>query len=173
MSTYPNGLGKGLNDIFESCAEREELDLPSGEFVARNGKAFNLTLLVASLVSITVGALLLIFLSEKIGILFLVLGLCLLPILPTMFSYKCIINKTIMREEYLVLCWRRRREISWSDVKYRKIIIGNNKSIKLYDTNKKRLISFDSTTVGFNRILKLAKRSWIVDLQKSLSQKVK
>ena len=173
MSTYPNGLGKGLNDIFESCAEREELDLPSGEFVARNGKAFNLTLLVASLVSITVGALLLIFLSEEIGILFLVLGLCLLPILPTIFSYKCIINKTIMKEEYLVLCWRRQREISWSDVKYRKIIIGNNKTIKLYDTNKKRLISFDSMTVGFNRILKLAKRSWIVDLQKSFSQKVK
>ena len=171
MSTYPNGLGKGLNDIFESCAEREELDLPSGEFVARNGKAFNLTLLVASLVSVAVGALLLIFLSEKIGILFLVLGLCLLPILPTMFSYKCIINKTIMREEYLVLCWRRQREISWSDVKYRKIIIGNNKTIKLYDTNKKRLISFDSMTVGFKRILKLAKRSWIVDLQKASRKK--
>ena len=65
MSTYPNCLGKGLNDIFESCAEREELDLPSGEFVARNGKAFNLTLLVASLVSITVGALLLIFFERK------------------------------------------------------------------------------------------------------------
>ena len=121
--SYMPGVGKRFNDIFESCAEREELDLPSGEFVARNGKAFNLTLLVASLVSITVGALLLIFLSEKIGILFLVLGLCLLPILPTMFSYKCIINKTIMREEYLVLCWRRRREISWSDVKYRKTIL--------------------------------------------------
>ena len=172
MSTYPNGLGKGLNDIFESCAEREELDLPSGEFVARNGKAYNLTMLAVSLVSVAVGALLLIVQNdEEIGILFLVLGLCLLPILPTMFSYKCIINKTIMREEYLVLCWRRRREISWSDVKYRKIIIGNNKSIKLYDKNKKRLISFDSTTVGFNRIRKLAKRSWIVDLQKASRKK--
>ena len=172
MSTYPNGLGKGLNDIFESCAEREELDLPSGEFAARYGKAFNLTLLAVSLVSVVVGALLLIVQNdEEIGILFLVLGLCLLPILPTMFSYKCIINKTVMREEYLVLCWRRRREISWSDVKYRKIIIGNNKSIKLYDKNKKRLISFDFTTVGFNRILKLAKRSWIVDLQKASRKK--
>ena len=167
--SYMPGLGRAMNDFFESSAEGESLNLSGGEFVARNGKTFNLTLLVASLVSIAVGALLLIFLSEKIGILFLVLGLCLLPILPTMFSYKCIINKTIMREEYLVLCWKHRREISWSDVKYRKIIIGNNKSIKLYDTNKKRLISFDGTTVGFNRILKLAKRSWIVDLQKSFS----
>ena len=171
MSTYPNGLGKGLNDIFESCAEREALNLPSGEFVARNGKAFNLTSLVASLVSITVGALLLIFLSEKIGILFLVLGLCLLPILPTMFSYKCIVNKTTMIEKYWVLCWKRQKEILWSDVKYRKIKIGNNKSITLYDINKKRLISFDGMTVGFNRILKLAKRSWIFDLKKASRKK--
>ena len=35
------GLGRALNNIFESCAEREELDLPRGEFVARNGKVFN------------------------------------------------------------------------------------------------------------------------------------
>ena len=75
MSTYPNGLGKGLNDIFESSAEGESLDLPSGEFAARNCKAFNLALIGASLVSITVGALLLSLLSEEIGILFLVCGI--------------------------------------------------------------------------------------------------
>ncbi len=171
MSTYPYGLGKSLNAVFEACAKREALDLPSSEFVAKNCKAFNLTLLVASLVSVAAGTLLLILVNEEIGILFLVLGSCLLPILPTIFSYKCLVNKTVMREEYWVLCWKRQKEILWSDVKYRKIKIGNNNSIKLYGINKKRLISFDGTTVGFNRIMKLAKRSWIVDLQKASRKK--
>lgn len=34
-------------------------------------------------------------------------------------------------------------------------------SIKLYDQNRKKLISFDSYTVGYKRILKLAKLSYI------------
>ena len=173
MSTYPNGLGKGLNDIFESCAEREELDLPRGEFVARNGKAFKIALIIASIFATVGGALLYFLLNEEIAIIFLALGILMLLILPTILTYKCLVNKTVIIEKYFILFFKRTKEIQWSDVKYRKIRIGNNNSIKLYDKNKKHLISFDGTTVGFNRILKLAKRSWIVDLQKSFSQKVK
>ena len=160
------GLGRALNNIFESCAELEALDLPRGEFVARNGKAFNFALLIASLCSIIVGTLLFWLLNEEIGVLFFALGFCILPIMPTMFSYKCTVNSNFMREEFFVLFWRCKKEILWSDVKYRKIKIGNNNSIKLYDQNRKRLISFDGTTVGFHRILKLSKRSWIVDMKK-------
>ena len=171
--SYVPGLGRAMNDLFESSAEGESLDLPSGEFVARNGKAFKIALIIASIFATVGGALIYFFLNEEIAIIFLALGILMLLILPTILTYKCLVNKTVMIEKYFILFFKRTKEIQWSDVKYRKIRIGNNNSIKLYDKNKKHLISFDGTTVGFNQILKLAKRSWIVDLQKSFSQKVK
>ena len=43
----------------------------------------------------------------------------------------------------------------------------HNKSIKLYDSNRKKLLSFDATIVGFGRIVKMAKRSSIKDYNKN------
>ena len=98
-----------------------------------------------------------------VAILFLVLGLCLLLLLPTFLSYKCLINKEFMKEEYFILFFKKKKIIYWSDVKYKKVKIGErNKSITLYNANKKRLISFDELIVGFERVIKLAKRSSII-----------
>ena len=165
--SYMPGLGRAMNDLFESSAEGESLDIHSGEFVARNGKAFKVAMIIASMLATVGGSLLYFLLNEEIAIIFLVLGISMLLILPTILTYKCLVNKTVIIEEYFILFFKRTKEIQWSDVKYRKIRIGNNSSIKLYDKNKKHLISFDGVTVGFNRILKLAKRSQIVDLEKA------
>ena len=165
--SYMPGLGRAMNDLFQSSAEGESLDLPSGEFVAKNGKAFKIALIIAA-ISATVGGVLLYFLlNEEIAIIFLVLGICACLVLPTILTYKCLVNKTVMIEEYFILFFKRKKEVQWSDVKYRKIRIGNNSSIKLYDKNKKYLISFDGSIVGFDRILKLSKKMWIVDLKTS------
>ena len=97
-----------------------------------------------------------------VGILLLSLGLCLLSLLPTFFPYKCLINKELMEEEYFILFFKRKKTIYWRDVKYEKVKRGGgNKSITLYDAHKKRLISFDELIVGFERVVKLAKRSRI------------
>ena len=101
--SYTPGLGKAMNDIWESSAEGEELDLPRGEFVAKNGKAFRMTMLVGAILAVASGALLTFLLREKLGIVLIVLGCCLALILPTLLSYRCLINKTLMREEYYVL----------------------------------------------------------------------
>ena len=103
--------------------------------------------------------------DREIALLFFALGTCMLLLLPTLLSYKCYINKTLMREEYFVLFFKRKKEILWSDVKYKKLTLGNNKSLKLYDRNKKRLISFEGSIVGFDRILKLSKRMWIHNIK--------
>ena len=155
------GAARGLADCLEAFAEAEELDLPQGEFVARMGKAYKFSLSMASLASLAVGIRSAFVLREDAGIIFLVLGIAALLILPTIISYRCVVNKISLKEEYFVLFVKLKKEVLWDTVKYKKITVGKNKYIKLYDANKKRLISFDSATVGFGRIVKLANRSSI------------
>ena len=100
------------------------------------------------------------------AVLFFVLGLCLLLLLPSILSYKCRVNKELIKEEYFILFFKKEKTIYWSDVKYKKVKIGGaNKSITLYDANKKRLISFDELVVGFERVIRLAKRNSITDMK--------
>ena len=163
---YITGMGSVMNDLFDASAENESLYLSSGDFVAKNCKTLKIASIIGSILSTVGGILIFFFLNEEIAILFLVLGICMLLLLPTILSYRCLVNKTFMKEEYFVLFFRLKKEIHWSDVKFKKVITGRNSCIKLYDKNKKRLISFDSSTVGYNRIVKLAKRMWIIELEK-------
>ena len=166
MSYLPGGAARALADLLESYAEREELDLPKGEFVAKMGMAYKIALSIASLVSLAIGIPSTFIWHEDVGIIFLILGIVALLVLPTIISYRCIVNKISLKEEYLVLFIKLKKEVLWDLVKYRKITTGNNKSIKLYDVNGKRLMSFDSATVGFGRIVKMAKRSSVKDYNK-------
>jgi hypothetical protein len=159
------GIGE-LNNYFEMSAEVESFDLPHGEFVARICKAFRLVLTVVFIFAACVGLLFSVFINKEIGYLSLGLSVCLALILPTILSYKCTVNKELLIEEYYIIFFKRHKEILWSNVKYRKSTVGRSKSIKFYDENIKLLIAFDGTTVGFSRILKLAKRSSIKDFPK-------
>ena len=164
--SYMPGLGRAMADYLEASAECEELDLPKGEFIAKMGKAYKIALSIAAFVSLVIGIPTTFIWHEDVGIIFLILGIVALLVLPTIISYRCIVNKISLKEEYLVLFIKLKKEVLWDSVKYRKITTGNNKSIKLYDVNGKRLMSFDSTTVGFGRIVKMAKRSAIRDYNK-------
>ena len=147
-------------EYLEACARCEELELPRGEFVATYCKNFKTQMAILSGIAIAIGCPLMFF--WDVAVLFFMLGLCLLSILPTLLSYKCLINKELIKEEYFILFFKKKRIIYWSDVKYKKVKIGGrNKSITLYNANKKRLISFDELIVGFERVIKLAKRSSI------------
>lgn len=147
-------------EYLEACARCEELELPRGEFVATYCKNFKTQMAILSGIAIAIGCPLMFF--WDVAVLFFMLGLCLLSILPTFLSYKCLINKELIKEEYFILFFKKKKIIYWSDVKYKKVKIGGrNKSITLYNANKKRLISFDELIVGFERVIKLAKRSSI------------
>ena len=144
----------------ESCARCEELELPRGEFIATYCKSFKKLMAILSGIAIALGCSFMFFWG--VAILFLVLGLCLLLLLPTFLSYKCLISKEWIQEEYFILFFKKKKIVYWRDVKYKKVKIGGrNKSITLYDENEKRLISFDELIVGFERVIKLAKRSSI------------
>ena len=161
-----SGVGKAMADYLDASAECEELDLPKGESIAKIGKAYKVALSIASSVSLAIGIPMTFVWKEDVGILFLVLGIVALLVLPTIISYRCIVNKIFLQEEYFVLFVKVQKKVLWDSVKYKKIRFGNNKSIKLYDANGKRLMSFDSATVGFGRIVKMAKRSSIKDYDK-------
>ena len=160
------GPGNYMNDLFECSAEIESYDIDGPEFDAKNAKAFKRVFTAMAILSNAFGLLLWCFTKNEVAILFLFFGACALLLLPTMLSYKCHVSKVMLIEEYYVLFIKIRKEIPWSNVRYKKITTGNNKSIKLYDENFKKLISFDSSTVGYQRILKLAKRMDIISLSK-------
>lgn len=164
--SYIPGVGRAMADYLEVSAECEELDLPKGEFIARMGKAYKIALSIASFVSLAIGIVSTFVWREDVGIIFLVLGIAALFVLPTIISYRCVVNKTFLKEEYFVLFIKIKKKVSWDSVKYRKITIGKNNSIKLYDASGKCLMSFDNATVGFGRIVKMAKRSNIKDYNK-------
>ena len=164
--SYMPGLGRSMADYLEASAECEELDLPKGEFIGKMGKAYKVALSIASFVSLAIGIPTTFVWHEDVGVVFLIIGIAALLVLPTIISYRCIVNKISLKEEYLVLFIKLKKEVLWDTVKYKKITFGNNNSIKLYDANGKRLMSFDSATVGFGRIVKMAKRSSIKDYNK-------
>ncbi len=158
---------KSMTEIFELCAEAEGLELPSGEFIARLCGAYKIALAVSSALSVVVGLILL--LSEKseyVAIIFLILGIGLFFLLPTLISYKCTVNKESMREEYYILLFKREKKVLWSEVEYKKTKCKNYKSVTFYDKNRKQLISFDGYTVGFERIIKLSNRNHIKKFSK-------
>lgn len=146
-----------LFDYLGACARCEELELPRGEFIATYCKEFKKLMAIVSGIAIAIGGPLMFF--WDVAILFLVPGLCLLLLLPTFLSNKCLINKELMEEEYFILFFKKKNIVYWRDVKYKRVKMGGrNRSITLYDANKKRLISFDELIVGYERVIKLAKR---------------
>ena len=161
----------GIHELFEyldASAACEELDLPNGEFVARNGKSFNKAIVVSTVLAICIG-LLILFLNREawdIAVFVLSLGAIMLILLPTFLTYRCTVNTISLKEEYWILCFKCKKEVLWKDIKYKKVKYGRTNSITLYDANKKRLLSFDASIVGFKRICKMAKRSSILEFKK-------
>lgn len=140
---------------------REEDSLPAGAFVGRITNACKYALLFFALLAIGMGCFLYLPpINSEIGLLFGVIGLLIASLLPTYFSYRCFVDKTVLKATYLILCFRITKKTLWKDVKYKKVkrdALGNGVSIALYDTNRKKLISFDALIVGFDRIVKTAK----------------
>ena len=160
---------KLINDLIDTSAEIEELDLPSGNFVATISKGNKIALVVASIVEIILGAILWRFEGGIwLSVLFSVLSLVVILFLPTLFSYKGYISRETMREEYLIVFFKVVKEVEWKEIKYKKIKrneYNEAESIKFYDENMKRLMSFDKATVGFTRIVKMAKKGSIKEIK--------
>lgn len=161
----------GIHELFEcfdADAACEELDLPHGDFVARFGKLYRKSMVIFTTLAICIGLFILWLDIEKLDIasIFLTLGGLLLLLAPTFLTYRCTVNKVSLKEEYWILCFKYQKEVLWNDIKYKKLKYGRTNSITFYDANKKRLMFFDASIVGFKRICKMAKRSSILEFKK-------
>ncbi len=161
--------GKLMDEILDSQAEIEELDLPSGNFVATISKGYKILFLLAGIVCILTGIVLLNLVEEVwLSGIVIALGLVSLLYLPTCLSYKGYISRETMREEYLIVFFKVIKEVEWKDIKFKKLKrdeYGEIDGIKLYDENMKKLMSFDKATVGFTRIVKMAKKGSIKEIK--------
>ncbi len=158
---------KASNALFnamDNLTENEEMDLPNGEFTAKLGKAYKIFFIVIPVLFILPAIALQYFNQTSLAILLYVLGGLFVLLLPTVFSYKCTVNTTSITEDYFIVFIRITKEIMWADIKYKKHTKGESNSIVFYDENKKRLMSFDPATVGYSRIVQMAKRSSIKNI---------
>ena len=98
--------------------------------------------------------------DPSVGMIFGTVGMLALLLLPTYFSYKCHVDKNAIKAQYFVLCFKVRKEVLWKDVKYKAVKRDSNGdalSIRLYNINKKKLIDFDYSIVGFEKIVRMSK----------------
>ena len=157
-----NHTSRNLSRLLNNLRKEEEDSLQTNTFVGGIAKGYKYSLLVVSVVGIGMGYFLTVLIQDpSVGLLFGALGIVALLMLPTYFSYRCYVDKSILKAEYYILCFKIKKEVSWNDVEY-KIVkrdsVGNPLSIRLYNSNKKKLIFFDYSIVGFGKIVRMAKR---------------
>ena len=153
---------QNLHIIFRNSREEEEKNLTSKSFIGFISRGYKISLLVVSATGIGMGYLLAFPIQDPdVGMIFGALGVIALLMLPTYFSYHCYVDKTALKVVYFILCFKRSKEILWSDIAYKVVkrdAQGNALSISLYSINKKKLISFDTSIVGFGKIVRMSKR---------------
>lgn len=152
-----------IDEFIDRQRRTEENKISSNEFVAVQSKGIKYMMLTAALMSTSLSALItFVYQQIDIGILFGLLGVVSLLILPTIFSYKCYIDQVSMKEEYFILCFKVKKEVFWKDIAYKLIKRDKTRNelstIRFYDSERKKLISFDMTVVGFGKIVRMAKR---------------
>ena len=158
-----NRTSKMIDEFIDSQRRTEENKIASNEFIAVQSKGIKYMMLTAALMSTSLSALItFVYQQIDIGILFGLLGVVSLLILPTIFSYKCYIDQVSMKEEYFILCFKVKKEVFWKDIAYK--LIKRDKprnelsTIRFYDSERKKLISFDMTVVGFGKIIRMSKK---------------
>jgi len=105
--------------------------------------------------------------SPNAGVVLLALGVIALLGLPTYLSYRCFVDAYTLKAEYYILCFKVKKEVLWKDIRYKKVKrdkYGEALSIHLYNTDRKKLISFDCGIVGFDHIVKLVNRKGVLKL---------
>ena len=158
-------MNRGGYEIFENLAKLESLKLSSNNFVARTPKSHKIIFVVGAIFFASLGAFLAIFDNPELSIAMFIMGAIFMLLLPTLLTYKLYVNHSYLSEEYYVLFIKIINKVKWGDIKFKKItkVHRTNPSriastrITFYNSKKKRLMIIFSDTVGFDRIVKMAK----------------
>ena len=139
----------------------EEDSLSSSSFAGSIAKGYKYALLITSIVGIGMGYFLSVPIQDPaVGMIFGAVGIFALLLLPTYFSYRCYVDKHAITTKYYILCFKISKEVLWEDVKYKVVKRDSNGeplSIRLYNSNRQRLVSFDHAIVGLDNIVRMAK----------------
>lgn len=167
MSYGTNRLSRDLDLWLNDLRAEEEQSLSSLPFIATVSKGYKRCFLIMAILFITATLFQIIAIQKdgrnsdfSVTILFGAIGIILVLLLPSLFSYRCYVDRTILRESYYILCFKVRNEVFWNDVAYKVIkrdYEGRITSVRLYDIEREKLISFDNMIVGFGKILRMAK----------------
>ena len=109
-----NHTSRNLALLLFNLRKGEEEALPSNAFTGRIAKGYRYGLLAASVVGIGMGFFLLVVIRDSVsGTMFGMLGIAATLMLPTYFSYRLYVDKTVIRETYCILCFRKSKEVFW------------------------------------------------------------
>ena len=151
-----------LSELLNNLRKGEENSLQGNSFVGGIAKGYKYSLLITAVLGIGMGYFLAVPIQDpSIGLIFGALGIVALLMLPTYFSYRCHVDKNTLKAEYYILLFKIKKEVNWKNVEYKVVkrdSKGNPISIRLYNSKKKKLISFDYGIVGFGKIVRMAKR---------------
>lgn len=158
-----------LFEILDDMVSLEEDDLSSSKFTATIGKVYKIVLSIAAIVCIGLSFVIAFVLdSIDVGIVFAVLGVIALFFLPTVFSYRCYVDNISIREEYLIIFIKKRKQADWQDIKYKIITkdrFGKVAGIKFLNGDMKKLLEFDNIIAGFGLIVQMAKRKRVREIK--------
>ena len=144
--------------ILISQRELEETDLPCGSFVGRYTKGFRRFALIAALLAIGLTYFLLLGIrNSAAGYAFLIPGAAMLLLLPEIYTYRCRVTADSVTVSRRIVFYPYQKEVQWTDVAYKRVKRGKSGAIlflRLYDAQKKRLLSVDALVVGIERMVK-------------------
>jgi hypothetical protein len=157
-----NRAARDLGAFLNESRKKEEESLSSKSFVVTIAKGYRYSTLISCIVGLGMWCWLLFWIQDPVaGWAFGSVGILALLVLPTCFSYRCYVDKTMMKESYFLLCFKVNRKVYWKDIEYKKAkrsFNGEPLAICLHDKGKKKRISFDYTMVGFGKVLKMTKQ---------------
>ena len=161
-----------LVELIEIDARIEDLKQPWDNRVIRFGTMYQKISLLLGVVGFCGGTVIaLTGLSVEAGTILAVFGFVQLLFLPTFRSYRCLFDHQSLKEEYRIICFKKKKEIKWKDVKYVKIKrdkCGEARDIRLLNEKKKYLLMFDRSMVGFGNLAKEIKKRGLPRLKKGM-----
>lgn len=173
-----------LRDSLDILArlEEENIRISSGAFTAYYSKSFKKAFLIMTVVMFVISILATIggvsaFIANELPVEGLIcfvaffFGITIFSFLyiPTIMSYRCYVNDDSLKEEYLILFFKKKKVVAWSDVKYIKVKQDEYNHVwrvSLFNSNKKRILEVSSLVVGLTQIAEKAKLKRIASLKK-------
>lgn len=154
-------ITSAVANAIDDSAENEVPEVKNGEISGGIAYSYKLATAIAACLGLAMTALFILVIKElTLGIIIGTVTAVALGFLPTLFSYRFVMTSTHLSEEYLVLFVKISKKVQLSELKYKRLKkdeTGKATMLHLYNSDKKRVMSFDGAIVGFKKIVSKTK----------------